>query len=232
MNTELLVSSQVGIVSSFDALINTKFHDDVNAICWARNLSGDFKEIVSKLRLKENVTDVSIDELLQLQLSVNGCSARETILSDFKLLEELGASPFLNLIKFYPRDEDADLISTDVYSYHVDRSPIVADTFLCTYHGTASEIIPNNQVDQKILIPEIREKLKAFYNGPKANFDAFLEAHFFDLHYQPKTDATPINLGVGNLWKLAVDYPEQTVLPCVHRAPLENEGEYRLLMIC
>jgi hypothetical protein len=29
-----------------------------------------------------------------------------------------------------------------------------------------------------------------------------------------------------------VDHPEQQVLPCVHRAPLENNGEYRLLLIC
>jgi hypothetical protein len=31
---------------------------------------------------------------------------------------------------------------------------------------------------------------------------------------------------------LAVDHPTQQVLPCVHRAPIEIDGEYRLLLIC
>ena len=51
-------------------------------------------------------------------------------------------------------------------------------------------------------------------------------------HYQPKPDAQPINLGIGHIWRLAVDHPTQKVLPCVHRAPVENDGEYRLLLIC
>ncbi|RYZ28666.1 MAG: DUF1826 domain-containing protein, partial [Chitinophagaceae bacterium] len=29
-----------------------------------------------------------------------------------------------------------------------------------------------------------------------------------------------------------VDHPKQQVLPCIHRAPIENEGECRLLLIC
>lgn len=55
---------------------------------------------------------------------------------------------------------------------------------------------------------------------------------FFDLHYQPKPDAQPVNLGTGHIWRLAVDHPTQKVLPCVHRAPVEKDGEYRLLLIC
>ena len=62
--------------------------------------------------------------------------------------------------------------------------------------------------------------------------ETFLEEYFFDLHYQPKPDIEPINLGLGHLWRLAVDHPTQQVLPCVHRAPTENDGEYRLLLIC
>ncbi|RYF82637.1 MAG: DUF1826 domain-containing protein, partial [Chitinophagaceae bacterium] len=50
--------------------------------------------------------------------------------------------------------------------------------------------------------------------------------------YQPEKDAVPLNLGAGHLWKLAVDYPGQQALPCVHRAPLEKDGEYRLILIC
>jgi hypothetical protein len=224
--------NQIEIVSSFSDLININFQGLVNAICWERNLDGNFKEIVSKLQLKENITEVSIKDLLELELSEKGNIAREIILNDLKLLTDFGASPSLNLLKKYERDDEFDFISTDVYSYHVDRSPISADTFLCTYHGASSDIIPNNQVIQKILIPETREKLKELHNGKEEEFESFLKENYFDLHYEPKSNAQPINLGLGHLWKLAVDHPEQKVLPCVHRAPIENDGEYRLLLIC
>lgn len=231
MNSKYSDNKQVGLVSTFDELINTKFQGALNAICWRRNLAGDFKEVVSKLQLKENVTDISIEELLALQLSDEGIMARDIILNDLKLLTDLGALPALNLLKCYHRDEEFDFISTDVYSFHVDRSPIASDTFLCTYYGAASDILPNHEVEQMILIPEIRQKLQNLNDGPEAEFEDFLKEYFFDLHYQPKPGAHPLNLGIGHLWKLAVDHPEQQVLPCVHRAPIENEGEYRLLLI-
>ncbi|MBV8325025.1 DUF1826 domain-containing protein [Chryseobacterium sp.] len=225
-------SSQIKIVSSFAELIRLDFHGDVNAVCWERNLDGDFKEIVSQLHLKDNITEVSAGDLLSLQLSEKGNAAREIILSDLKLLTESGASPSLNLLKKYERDEELDFISTDVYSYHVDRSPIATSTFLCTYYGAASDILPNNQALQKILIPEIREKLKELHSGTEEEFEEFLKEYYFDLHYQPKTDAQPVNLGLGHLWRLSVDHPGQEVLPCIHRAPVENKGECRLLLIC
>jgi len=232
MKSKFYEHNQVSIVSAFDELINKKFLEAMNAICWHRNLTGNFKEIVFKLQLKENVTTISIEELLMLSLSPEGILAREMILNDLKLLTDFGAMPTLNLIKNYERDEEFDFISTDVYSYHVDRSPIATDTFLCTYYGAASDILPNHQVEQKMLIPEIRQKLQNIFNGTKAEFDEFVKENFFDLHYQPKPNANPLNLGIGHLWKLAVDHPEQEVLPCIHRAPKENEGEYRLLLIC
>lgn len=225
-------NKQVKVVPSFQELVNSHFQGTMNALCWSRNLVGDFQEIVAKLELKENITEVSVDDLLALQLSEDGSLAREILLSDIQLLTDFGASPTLNLLKCYERDDELDFISTDVYSYHVDRSPIATDTFLCTYHGAASDIVPNDQVEQKILIPEIRSKLQELYDGPESEFDAFLEEYFFDLHYQPKPNATPVNLGVGHLWRLAVDHPTQQVLPCVHRAPVEKDGEYRLLLIC
>jgi len=208
-------NNQIKVVSTFSELVNFNFQGTVNAMCWHRDLVGDFKEIVTKLELKENITEVSIDDLLALQLSENGHSAREIILKDIQLLSNFGASPSLNLLKCYERDNELDFISTDVYSYHIDRSPIETDTFLCTYHGAASDIAPNDQVEQKILIPEIREKLKKLHDGQDTEFETFLEEYFFDLHYQPKPD-----------------HPTQQVLPCVHRAPTENDGEYRLLLIC
>lgn len=158
--------------------------------------------------------------------------ARQTILNDIKLLTGVGAAPSLNLLKCYERDDEFSFISTDVYSYHVDRSPIAADTFLCTYHGAASDILPNDHAIQKILIPEIREELRKLHNGNEESFESFLQDHFFDLHYEALPDAQPLNLGNGHLWKLAVDHPYQEVLPCIHRAPVENKGENRLLLIC
>lgn len=225
-------NSQIGIVATFAELIHTDFKGETNALCWYRNLEGDFAAIVNQLQLKENITEVTPKDLLALQLSEKGNLAREIILNDLQVLTDFGASPSLNLLKCYERDEEFDFISTDVYSYHVDRSSIATDTFLCTYHGAASDIIANTQAEQKIRIPEIRKKLAALHNGPAEELEDFLKENYFDLHYQAQPNATPINLGIGHLWRLAVDHPEQQVLPCIHRAPVEKVGEYRLLLIC
>ena len=225
-------NAQISVVSTFSELVNSKFQGEMNALCWHRDLIGDFKEIVAKLELKENITEISIEDLLTLKLSEHGNLAKEIILNDIQLLTNFGASPTLNLLKCYERDDELDFISTYVYSFHIDRSPIQTDTFLCTYHGATSDIVPNDQVEQKILIPEIKEKLKELHDGPEAEFENFLEDYFFDLHYQAKPNAKPVNLGLGHLWRLAVDHPTQQVLPCVHRAPVEKDGEYRLLLIC
>ncbi|NHN24688.1 DUF1826 domain-containing protein [Flavobacterium jejuense] len=225
-------SNQIGKVSSFEELVQTDFEGDRNALCWYRNLEGDFKEIVTQLQLKEDITEVYPEDLVALQLSEKGNVARAIILEDFQLLADYGASPTLNLLKCYERDDVFDFITTDVYSFHVDRSPVATDTFLCTYYGATSEIIANVQAQQKILIPEIRAKLNELHDGPADEFEDFLTENYFDLHYEVQPNAIPISLGVGHLCRLAVDYPEQQVLPCIHRAPVENEGEYRLLLIC
>lgn len=223
---------QIGVVSTFSELVHTDFKGVMNALCWHRNLEGDFEELVGQLQLKDNITEIYPQDLLALSLSKKGILAREVILNDMQLLADFGASPSLNLLKCYERDDVFDFISTDVYSYHVDRSPVATDTFLCTYHGAASEIIANDQAEQKVLIPAIREKLAALYDGPVETFEDFLKENYFDLHYQAQPHASQINLGVGHLWRLAVDHPQQNVLPCIHRAPMEREGEYRLLLIC
>ena len=225
-------NSQIKIFSTFKDLVDSRFQGNKNAFCWERKLEGDFHEIVTKLTLIEDITEVSVRDLLALQLSEKGSLARETILNDLELLTEFGALPSLNLLKCYERDEAFSFISTDVYSFHVDRSPIAADTFLCTYHSASSDILLNDEAIQKILIPEIRAELRKLHDGTEESFDTFLQEHFFDLHYQPKPNAKPINLGNGNLWRLAVDHPFQEVLPCIHRAPIENREEFRLLLIC
>ncbi len=223
---------QIHVVTDFQELISTPFHGEMNAICWKRDLKGDFAEIIHKVSLKDNMKIVEEEELLALNLTKQGQMAREILLHDLKLLKEHGASPVLNIIKCYERDDEYPFFPTDVYSFHVDRSPIPTDTFLCTYYGDPSEILPNAHAQQKILVPEIREELKRLYNGPEKGFESFLSEHFFDLHYQPKADASLTSLGVGHLWRLAIDHPEQQSLPCIHRAPIETAGQKRLLMIC
>src|SRR6187402_3939577 len=201
-------SNQIGMVSTFSELVNNDFKGEMNALCWYRNLEGDFAAIVNQLQLKDNITEVYPEDLIALQLSEKGNTAREIILNDLQLLTDFGASPSLNLLKCYERDDEFDFISTDVYSFHVDRSPIATDTFLCTYHGAASDIVANSQAEQKILIPEIRQKLKELHDGPAEEFEDFLKENYFDLHYQLHEDAKPINLGLGHLWRLAVDHPK------------------------
>src|SRR6201999_451219 len=110
--------------------------------------------------------------------------AREILLDDLKALKAHGALPVLNLIRCYDRDDAYPFFPTDVYSFHVDRSPIPTDTFLCTYYGEPSEILPNSQAKQKVLVPEIRNELKKLYGGADEGFELFLCENFFDLHYQ------------------------------------------------
>ena len=232
MSIDLLHKTQIQCVTNFQDLVSMPFHRAMNAICWTRNLAGDFSEIVNKVKLNGNITVLEQEELHELQLSEQGQLAREILLNDFRMLTAHGASPTLNLIKCYARDDAYPFFPTDVYSFHVDRSPIPTDTFLCTYHGDPSEILPNAQARQKVLVPEIRDELKRLYGGDDEGFESFLSEHFFDLHYQAKPGARIISLGPGHLWRLAVDHPESKVPPCVHRAPRERTGKTRLLMIC
>ena len=226
------IRNQIQNVSNFKELISSDFQGNVNAFCWNRELIGDFSEIVQKLEPKENIVEINLDELLSLELSLEGKLAREILFNDVKLLTDHGASPVLNIIKNYEKDNALAFFPTDVYSFHVDRSPIPTSTFLCTYHGEPSEILPNAQGVQKVLIPEIRAELKKMHNGNEEDFEEFLTEYFFDLHYQAQAYADIINLGVGNLWRIAVDHPESKVLPCLHRAPYEKDGKNRLLLIC
>ncbi|MES2397030.1 MAG: hypothetical protein V4549_13550 [Bacteroidota bacterium] len=225
-------ANQIHCVTNFQDLVSTPFHGEINAICWTRKLIGDFSEIANKIELNGNIATLDQDELFELELSEQGNLAREILLNDLKMLKAHGASPILNLIKCYERDDTYPFFPTDVYSFHVDRSPVPTDTFLCTYYGEPSEILPNSQAKQKVLVPEIRDELKKIYRGADEEFESFLNEHFFDLHYLPKPEAHPISLGLGHLWRLAVDHPESKVLPCLHRAPKEKNGQNRLLMIC
>jgi hypothetical protein len=219
-------------VASFEELITTDFAGSINAICWERTLDGDFAEIVNKLTYIENTIQIDEEQLRQLLLSPNGQLARKTLLEDFQQLKAIGASPELNVLKDYEKDEDFTVFPKDVYSFHVDRSPIPVATFLCTYYGDSSEIVSNSEAVQKIILPEIRTELRKLYNGTEEGFEAFLIENFYDLHYQSNQNAKIIQLGTGNLWKIAVDHPTMKVAPCIHRAPQEKSGQKRLLLIC
>ena len=72
MDNRFCYNNQVGVVATFSELVNTDFEGTTNALCWNRSLDGDFKEIVTKLQLKENITEISIEDLLALQLSEKG----------------------------------------------------------------------------------------------------------------------------------------------------------------
>lgn len=224
--------SHIKLVKDFKGLLDSPFKNQVNAMCFQRELKGDFNEIVNKFSMTENIKVIEKNELLSLDLSENGKIAREILLNDLEILTLHGADPVLNIIAYYESDEEDNFFPTDVYSYHVDRSPIPVDTFLCTYIGDSSEIIANENAIQKIQIPEIKNELINKYHIKETEFDSFVKEHFFDLHYQAINNCQPISLGLGNLWKIATDNPVNPVPPCVHRAPKEKNGQKRLLLIC
>jgi hypothetical protein len=230
----LSTSPRVRIVSSFTALANTPFADGVNALCWPRTLPGDFGEIISLLPASQSDGIVVLDEarLLALPLSSPGRAAADVMIGDLKLLRDRNLDPVLNCIHGYPRDESPGPVPTDVFSFHADSAPVPADTWLCTYYGAPSEGLVNEQARRRIDIPETRAALLAEYGGADDDgFQDFLHENCYDLHYAPAADARPYSFGLYNLWRIAVDYPESPVPPCVHRAPATVPGEPRLLLI-
>ena len=108
--------NQIHSVTNFKDLVSTPFHGKINAICWTRKLIGDFSEIVKQVELNGNIEELDQEELRELQLSEQGQLAREILLNDLKILKAQGASPILNLIKCYDRDDSYPFFPTDVYS--------------------------------------------------------------------------------------------------------------------
>ncbi len=208
------------IVSSFDALLQP-FAGDVNAVCFERQLNADFECIASALaaRADEDGGMLEVDEALLRGLPGVDSRAVTVLLDDVAWLAALGREPQLNVITRYSRDERGLPISVDVHSFHVDRAPIEADTFLCTYAGASSEGLDNDDAIRLVDVPEVAAALSGF---------DVAEAHF-ELHYRPKPGAAPYSFGVGSLWRVAVDWPGSVVLPCIHRAP--SDSRPRLLLI-
>lgn len=222
---------RIQCVNSFEALVGTRFADGVNALCWQRTLPEGFSEVVSKLNDDEGI--VTLDEVLlrNLPVSAVGRAAIDFMLRDFRLLRDQDLDPVMNCIREYPRDADA--ISTDVYSFHVDSATVEADTYLCTYHGAPSEGLRNEEALRCVDIPKTRaELLKRFGGDDDESFREFLKENSYDLHFTPIASARPFSFGLGNLWRIATEYPGSPVPPCIHRAPDNKPGDPpRLLLI-
>lgn len=220
-------------VHSFAALITTPFVGGVNALCWERELAGDFSEVVARLGAGEGIVTLDEARLLTLDVSPAGRTAIAMMLEDHRRLRERGLDPALNCIHAYPRDEEAGAVPTDVYSFHADSAPVEADTWLCTYHGAPSEGLRNEEALRRVDDPATRAALLKNFGG--ADDDAFAEylrENCYDLHYAPLPQAQPFSFGIGHLWRIAVDWPGSCVPPCIHRAPATRAGEPpRLLLI-
>ena len=225
--------SRIQVVSSFEELLATRFEGGVNALCWLRELSGDFAEVVEKLAASEGITALDEAVLNGLPVSAAGKVAIAVMLGDLRLLREQGRSPELNCIRAYPRDEEPGVVATDVYSFHADSAPVEADTWLCTYHGAPSEGLRQEEAQRRIDLPGIRAALLEEFGGQDGEgFREYLRDCCYDLHYAPLPEAQPFSFGVGHLWRIAVDWPGSPVPPCIHRAPENLPGEVaRLLLI-
>ncbi len=220
-------------VPGFAELARTPFQDGINALCWERELVGDFGEIIAHCGDEDEVVVLDDDWLRSLSLTAAGRSAVAVLLEDLRLLRALDRDPVLNYIAAYPRDERAGPVATDVFSFHADRAPVEADTWLCTYIGAPSEGLRYDEAVRRVDLAATRaELLQSFGGADDAAFQEYLAEHSYDLHYAPTPEAQPFSFGMGHLWRIAVDWPGSPVPPCIHRAPATQAGQPRLLLIC
>ncbi len=225
--------SRVKLVGSFEELVDTPFGRDVNALCWPRELAGDFDEVVQHLSVSDDIGSLDEATLRSLPLSREGRQAVEILVEDLKRLRARGLEPVLDCIHRYPRDEEGGIVATDVYSFHADSATVPADTFLCSYTEAASEGLRNDEAQRRVDVPEVRAALlKEFGGEDNEEFLQYLREACYDLHYRALPGARPFAFGLGNLWRIAVEYPGSPVPPCVHRAPETVAGRPpRLLLI-
>jgi len=220
-------------VDSFDELMSAQFSERVNAFCWRRDLRGDFDVFARAVETKGEIVSLEDEELLGLPLSLEGSNARSILLRDLKLLREAGLSPSLELVPAYDKSGLTDCVPLDVYDFHADSATVPIDTFLCSYTVAASQGVSNRFVERYTDDPKIRAKLLEQFGGQDDEaFSTYLREHFYDLHYRARPSAKPIDFGLGNLWRIATQYPGSPVAPCIHRAPTPLVGQPpRLLLI-
>lgn len=219
-------------VSSFHDLATTPFAGGINSLCWPRVLPGDFREVVALLGAGKGMMELEDERLRALPVSAGRRAAVEVMLEDLRRLRDLDLEPVLNAIHDGYRDGRGGPVATDVYSWHVDSAPVEADTWLCTYHGPTSEGLSNEDALRRVDVPETRAELLRLYGGADdAGFLDYLNENAYDLHYVPRPGSRPYSFGVGNLWRVATQWPGSPVPPCIHRAPENGPGEVRLLLI-
>jgi hypothetical protein len=224
--------SRIRRVPTFHDLVTAEFTDGVNALCWERALTGDFRELAGLLAADAGITVLDEARLRALPASPAGRAAIDVMLEDQHRLRELGFDAELNAVRDYARDESGP-IPTDVYSFHVDSAPEPASTWLCTYHGAPTEGLPNDEARRHVDNPSVRAELLRIHGGADDDaFRQFLNTKCYDLHYEPVPGARPFSFGVGHLWRVAVESPGSQLPPCIHRAPATGPGETRLLLIC
>ncbi|MFO1437012.1 MAG: hypothetical protein U1F81_01745 [Verrucomicrobiaceae bacterium] len=227
----VLQNPQTRVVDTFEALVGFRFENGVNAVCWPRDLEGDFAEVVSCLHVPQGITHLTEELLHSLDLSPAGQKAVEVMLADMERLRERELLPTLDCVNGYTHEIESP-VRTDVCSFHADSATVQADTWLCTYHGASSEGLRNDEVICRVDVPETREELRQLHaQEDDMPFEEWLEEHFYTLHYAPQPGAVPFRFGRGNLWRIALQYPDSPVLPCIHRAPDPMPGEKRLLLI-
>lgn len=220
------------VVTSFEALVATPFRDGVNAVCWARDLQGDFDEVVEKLGTDDDITSIDEARLRSLELGPAGRQAVTALLADLDRLRAIGEEPTLDCVRRYPRDHDGP-VATDVHSFHKDSATAPVDTFLCSYTGASSEGLRNQEARRLVDVPAIRALLLERFGGVEGEaFTAWLRENSFDLHYEALPGARPFSFGLFNLWRIAVQYPGSPAPACIHRAPEYSPGQLpRLLLI-
>lgn len=222
----------VRVVTSFEELLATPFRDGVNAVCWARDLQGDFDEVVEKLGTVDDVASIDDARLRSLVVSPSGRLAVATLLDDLDRLRAIGAEPTVDCVRRYPRDHDGP-VATDVHSFHVDSATAPLDTFLCSYTGASSEGLRGHEARRLVDVPAVRALLLERFGGCEGEaFTAWLGENSFDLHYEALPEARPFSFGLGNLWRIAVQYPGCPAPGCIHRAPEDSPDQPpRLLLI-
>ena len=219
------------VVGSFEELIATPLQDGVNAVCWSRALRGAFGEVARLLPTTGDITPIDEARLASLVVGAAGREAVDTLLEDLRLLRAAGHEPTHECVRRYPRDHDG-LVPTDVYSFHVDSATAPTETFLCTYAGASSEGLRDDEARRVVDAPATRARLLEHFGGEDGPaFAAWLHENCYDLHYEPTPGAQPFSFGVGNLWRIAVQYPGCPVPACIHRAPEDSPDPGRRLLL-
>lgn len=222
-------------VSSFEALMAMPFDGGVNALCWPRQLAGDFDALAGCFAHFTGITplDAELFEAYADRMNPGAKLAASCILEDLARLSAQGLQPSVECVPAYPRDAADAVVATDVYSFHADRAPVQADTYLCSYNEAATEALPNEEAFRCIDDAATRAALLAGFDAATdGDFDSYLRENCFDLHYGAKPAAKPYSFGFGHLWRIAIEYPSCPVPPCIHRAPETKAGRPpRLLLI-